>query len=86
MAGDFTTIEEFITWTDNALNIDKPLYTFNDDKESVLELNIKTLYDRIIVVWKNNIRTYVIKVGVVSYDVTDLYIVASDVLVDIGWD
>lgn len=86
MAGDFTTIEEFITWTDNALNIDKPLYTFNDDKESVLELNIKTLYDRITVVWKNNIRTYVIKVGVVSYDVTDLYIVASDVLVDIGWD
>lgn len=85
MAGNFTTVEEFITWTDNPVNINSPLYTFNDSKESVIELNIRDDYDRITVVWKNNVRTYVIKVGVVSYAVTDLYITASDVLTDIGW-
>jgi len=86
MAGDFTKIQDFIDWTDNPLNINKPLYTFNDSKESVLELDIRDDYDRITVVWKNNIRTYVVKVGVISYDVTDLYILASDVLTDIGWN
>ena len=85
MAGDFTTIQSFIDWTDNVANINSPLYTFNDAQDAVLELDIKNDYDRITVVWVSNVRTYVIKVGVVSYDVTDLYILASDVLTDVGW-
>jgi hypothetical protein len=86
MAGDFTTIQEYITWTEVVGNLDKKLYTPDMDKEKINELDVRNDYNRITVnIDSGGIRSYLIKFGVVSYAVTELYEIAQDAFDAMGW-
>lgn len=71
MAGDFTTIQEFITWSD--ANPTALLYHPDDDNKSVRELNIPEDYNRITNKLVGSVRTYNVVVAAVGYDITTLY-------------
>ena len=81
MAGDFTTVCQFIEWADSHRT--EPVYSYKDDEVFELEndefTKVTAHYD------SNGNRTYKVIFGTHYIEIDKIYLDPNDAVHDIGW-